>query len=72
MTRDALEHNQIPVYFAAVLLAVVFGLLAPSFAHGLSALVTPAIAVLMYAMFLQIPFLELRQAFGNWRFMGPC
>ncbi|MEX5544173.1 arsenic resistance protein [Pseudomonas pergaminensis] len=70
MTRDALEHNQIPVYFAAVLLAVVFGLLAPSFAHGLSALVTPAIAVLMYAMFLQIPFLDLRQGLGNKRFLS--
>ncbi|WP_460951596.1 arsenic resistance protein [Pseudomonas marginalis] len=70
MSRDALEHNQIPVYFAAVLLAAVFGLLAPSFAHSLSALVTPAIAVLMYAMFLQIPFLDLRQSWGNKRFLS--
>lgn len=70
MTRDALEHNQIPVYFAAVALAVVFGLLAPSFAHGLSQIVTPAIAVLMYAMFLQIPFLDLRQSVGNKRFLS--
>lgn len=70
MTRDALEHNQIPVYFAAVALAAVFGLLAPSFAHGLSQMVTPAIAVLMYAMFLQIPFLDLRQSVGNKRFLS--
>ncbi|MCD7040162.1 arsenic resistance protein [Pseudomonas sp. MAFF 311095] len=70
MSRDTLEHNQIPVYFAAVLLAAVFGLLAPSFAHSLSALVTPAIAVLMYAMFLQIPFLDLRQSWGNKRFLS--
>ena len=70
MTRDALEHNQIPVYFAAVALAVVFGLLAPSFAHGLGQMVTPAIAVLMYAMFLQIPFLDLRQSVGNKRFLS--
>lgn len=70
MTRDALEHNQIPVYFAAVALAAVFGLFAPSFAHGLSQMVTPAIAVLMYAMFLQIPFLDLRQSVGNKRFLS--
>lgn len=70
MSRDSLEHNQIPVYFAAVLLAAVLGLLAPSFAHSLSALVTPAIAVLMYAMFLQIPFLDLRQSWGNKRFLS--
>ncbi|KAA8560073.1 hypothetical protein FX985_00108 [Pseudomonas extremaustralis] len=70
MTRDTLEHNQVPVYFAAVLLAAAFGLLAPSLAHGLGALVTPAIAVLMYAMFLQIPFLDLRQSLSHKRFLA--
>jgi len=70
MTRDVLEHNQIPVYFAAVLLAVGFGLFAPSFAQGLNAFVTPAIAVLMYAMFLQIPFLDVRQSLSNKRFLS--
>lgn len=69
MTRDTLEQNQIPIYFAAVLLAAVVGLLAPSMSQGLAVLVTPAIAVLMYAMFLQIPFLDLRQGLGNKRFM---
>jgi ACR3 family arsenite efflux pump ArsB len=70
MTRDTLEHNQIPIYLVTVFLAVVFGLLPFSFAHDLSALVTPAIAVLMYAMFLQIPFLDLRQGLGNKRFLS--
>lgn len=70
MTRDTLEHSQIPIYFVAVILAATFGLLAPSFAHSLSVLVTPAIAVLMYAMFLQIPFLDLRQGLGNKRFLS--
>ena len=70
MTRDVLEHHQIPVYFAAVLLAVGFGLFAPSFAQGLNAFVTPAIAVLMYAMFLQIPFLDVRQSLSNKRFLS--
>jgi len=70
MTRDTLEHHQIPLYFAAVLLAAAFGLLASSLAHGLGVLVTPAIAVLMYAMFLQIPFLQLRQGVGNQRFLA--
>lgn len=70
MTRDTLEHNQIPIYFVAVFLAVTFGVLAPLSAHGLNLLVTPAIAVLMYAMFLQIPFLDLRQGLGNKRFIA--
>ncbi len=70
MTRDTLEHNQIPIYFVAVLLAAAFGVFAPTSAHGLGILVTPAIAVLMYAMFLQIPFLDLRQGLGNKRFIA--
>ena len=70
MTRDTLEHHQIPLYFAAVLLAAGFGFLVPSSASGLGMLVTPAIAVLMYAMFLQIPFLDLRQGLGNKRFLS--
>lgn len=70
MTRDTLERNQIPVYFATVFLAALFGLLVPSVAHGLGTLVTPAIAVLMYAMFLQIPFLDLREGLSNKRFIS--
>lgn len=70
MDRAQLEHNQIPLYFIAVLLAAAVGLLAPGVAQPLEALVTPAIAVLMYAMFLQIPFLDLREGLGNRRFMG--
>ncbi len=70
MTRDTLEHSQIPIYFVTVFLAVAFGLLAPFSAHNLSVLITPAIAVLMYAMFLQIPFLDLRQGLSNQRFLS--
>ena len=70
MTREQLETQQIPVYFAAVIAAVAFGLLAGDTARHLETLVTPAIAILMYAMFLQIPFLDLRQGLGNRRFMA--
>lgn len=70
MTRDTLEHHQIPIYFITVLLAVGFGLLAPSWGHGLAVWITPAIAVLMYAMFLQIPFLDLREGLSHKRFMA--
>ncbi|WP_312206229.1 arsenic resistance protein [Pseudomonas kuykendallii] len=70
MTRDALEQNQVPIYFVAVIVAAIGGLLAPTAAQGLSALVTPAIAVLMYAMFLQIPLLNLREGLRNRFFMA--
>jgi len=70
LTREQLETRQIPIYFAVVLAAVTFGLLASDTARLLQAVITPAIAVLMYAMFLQIPFLDLRQGLGNRRFIA--
>ncbi|WP_459207859.1 arsenic resistance protein [Pseudomonas sp. MLB6B] len=70
MTRDQLEQRQIPLYFLAVALAAVVGLLAPNTAAGLTGLVSPAIALLMYAMFLQIPFLDLRANLPRGRFMA--
>ncbi|MCH2342787.1 arsenic resistance protein [Pseudomonas sp. NPDC047963] len=70
MSRDWLEEHQIAFYFAAVVAAAIAGLSSAQFT-GLTAIaITPAIAVLMYAMFLQIPFLELREAFANRRFVG--
>ena len=70
MNRDQLEQHQIAIYFVVVIVAAVGGLLAPQAAQGLGGLVTPAIAVLMYAMFLQIPFLQLRQGLANRRFIA--
>lgn len=70
MSRDTLEQNQIPIYFVAVILAALGGMLAPEAGQGLSALVTPCIAILMYAMFLQIPFLNLREGLRNKSFMA--
>lgn len=69
MSREQLEQQQIPIYLIAVLVAAAGGLFAPVASQALSTLVTPAIAVLMYAMFLQIPFLDLRQGLSNKRFM---
>jgi ACR3 family arsenite transporter len=70
VNRDQLEQHQIAIYFVVVIVAAVGGLLAPQAAQGLGGLVTPAIAVLMYAMFLQIPFLQLRQGLANRRFIA--
>ncbi|CDF97208.1 MULTISPECIES: arsenic resistance protein [unclassified Pseudomonas] len=69
MNKEQLEQHQISIYFGAVIVAAVAGLVAPAASQVLSALVTPVIAVLMYAMFLQIPFLDLREGLGNRRFM---
>ena len=70
MSRDWLEQHQVVLYFLAVAAAAVAGVVSGGFAELAALAVTPAIAVLMYAMFLQIPFLELRQAFAHRRFVG--
>ena len=70
MDREQLETNQIPIYFVAVIVAALGGLLAPNASEALGSTVTPTIAVLMYAMFLQIPFLDLRNGLANKRFMA--
>lgn len=69
MNKERLERHQISIYFGAVIVAAIAGLVAPAASQALSALVTPVIAVLMYAMFLQIPFLDLREGLGNRRFI---
>ncbi|WP_122277479.1 arsenic resistance protein [Pseudomonas syringae group genomosp. 3] len=70
MTREQLEENQIPLYFIAVIGAAIGGLLTPGWSQSLAALITPCIAVLMYAMFLQIPFLDIRQGLRDRRFIS--
>lgn len=69
MNRERLEQRQIPIYFAAVTIAALGGVLAPAVFQATAVLVTPAIALLMYAMFLQIPFLRLRQGLRDRRFV---
>jgi ACR3 family arsenite efflux pump ArsB len=68
--REKLEEKQINIYFIVVIIAAIAGLIAPAVAQSLSALVNPAIAVLMYAMFLQIPFLTLKEGLRNKRFLS--
>ncbi|WP_184334447.1 arsenic resistance protein [Povalibacter uvarum] len=70
MTRAWLERHQIAIYFGSVAFAAIAGVAAPGTARGFDVLITPAIAVLMYVMFLQIPFLSLRAALGNRRFIS--
>ncbi|MDC6378946.1 arsenic resistance protein [Pseudomonas graminis] len=70
MDREQLEKHQIPVYFVAVIFAAIAGLLAPHASQALGGMVTPTIAALMYAMFLQIPFLDIRNGVANKRFMA--
>lgn len=64
--RQTLERRQLPIYFSAVLLAASVALLTPQAAR-LDAAVTPALALMMFTTFLQLPLVRLRAAFTPMR-----
>ena len=68
MSREQLEENQIWVYAVALAIGAGLGLWRPTFGVSLEFLISPVIAILLYGMFTQIPFLQLREAFANRRF----
>lgn len=67
--REALERNQIAIYFIAVVAAA-----AVSFAwQGSSALepvINPALALMLFVTFLQVPLSHLGRAFTDTRFLS--
>jgi len=67
--REVLENRQIAIYFGAVALAAGFALSVPG-AVVLEAAINPALALMLYATFLQVPVAELRRAFGRFRFLA--
>lgn len=69
ITRKKLENNQVGLYVIVLLIAAAFGLIVPDFAGRLDVTISVVIAILMYSMFSQIPFVLLKKAFGNLTFI---
>ncbi|KAB2397765.1 arsenic resistance protein [Bacillus cereus] len=69
-TREKLEENQVSLYFIVLVVATLFGFIWPSYGEGLEVIISLIIALLMYSMFSQIPFMSLKDSFGNSRFIG--
>jgi ACR3 family arsenite efflux pump ArsB len=69
LSKPWLERNQIGVYAVAVLLAAAVGLGRPGAGAAVEPLINPVLGVLLYVTFLQVPFVRLRRAFRNRRFM---
>lgn len=65
-----LQRYQVIVYAVAVLLAIGVGLGRSDSAPFIEQLIDPVLAVLLYVTFLEIPFVRLRRAFTNGRFMA--
>ena len=66
---DSLERNQTTIYFAAVGAGAFYGLLGPG-AHELRATVNPALALMLFATFLQVPVTRLGDALSRGRFLS--
>ena len=69
LIREALENRQIFIYFGAVAAAVAAAYAVPG-TTALEIVVNPALALMLYLTFLQLPMPELKQAFGQVRFLG--
>ncbi|RYF53949.1 MAG: arsenic resistance protein, partial [Comamonadaceae bacterium] len=65
--RDALERRQIALYLAALALGALVGWAWPGGVPA--ALIDPAIALMLYLTFLQVPLRELRQGWTQHRFL---
>lgn len=64
-----LEKHQIWIYGLALMAGGIFGLTNKELGSSLGWAISPVIAILLYVMFAQIPFLKLREAISNLRFM---
>lgn len=70
--RDRLEHHQVFIYFGAVLLGALLAWTVPGM-QALEPAINPALALMLFVTFLQVPLAELGRAlhqFTQLRFVG--
>jgi ACR3 family arsenite efflux pump ArsB len=67
--RDLLEKHQVGIYFGAVVLAALIALLVPS-TVALGSGINPALALMLFVTFLQVPLADLGRAFARGRFLA--
>jgi ACR3 family arsenite transporter len=70
LNRDTLENKQISIYAVTLVIGGVIGMAFPQDATILSSMITPLLALLLYSMFAQLPFLKLRESLANRRFVA--
>ena len=67
--RAALERYQIVIYFVAVVLGFVLAFAIPG-TERLEGVINPALGLMLFVAFLQVPLAKLRDALRNTRFIG--
>lgn len=70
MDRLTLERRQVWIYLAAIAAGLGAGSLWPAAGPVLAALLWPALVVLLYATFVQVPLLHLAEGFRDHRFVA--
>lgn len=65
-----LERRQVPLYLGGLAAGALVGLTIPRTAGAFQAAIYPVLGALLYVTFLQIPFVELRAALGDRRFVA--
>jgi AraC-like DNA-binding protein len=61
VTREPLEQKQILIYAVTLIIAAAVGLMWPTFTEPLGHTISFVIAILLFSMFTQIPFLRLKE-----------
>ena len=69
LSLEKLENRQIWIYIITLIVAGILGLSNHELATSFEGLISLFIMVLMFVMFLQIPFLKVREALANFKFM---
>lgn len=64
-----MERHQVALYLGGMALGAILGLVIPGLAHPAETAIHPALAVLLYATFLGIPFGRIGHSFRDWRFL---
>ncbi len=68
-TREFLERRQISIYFGTVVLAAIIAKFVPG-TTNLEVFVNPALALMLFVTFLQVPLADLRLAFIQVKFFA--
>lgn len=67
--RAVLEERQVAIYFVAIAIGALVGFTVPG-AGALDHAISPALALMLFATFLQVPLAELGTALRKTRFLG--
>lgn len=67
--KDRLEAHQVWIYFAAILIGALGGLLIPG-SESFESAINPALAFMLFVTFLQVPLAQLKEAARDLRFLG--